>query len=251
MKPELRIHIVTVGFQIRRITEPLIRERADKVYLITRAHEDKATAYLDKVMKILRKEKYLQVEKRAMDIWNLFDCLQTYKKIINEEEEKGGKNAHVYINVSTGSKVSSIAGTLACMIWKGTPYYAHIEYNDKKDSTDGLPDEDVTTIDEIPVYSINKPKSESLAVLKILDNMKEGVRPKMMKKSRLIEELEEASIIDKNLSIGAKHSKLKGLLNSISIAGSDNPLVEVEYKGKQSNVILTTQGESTLKIFGE
>jgi len=39
-------------------------------------------------------------------------------------------------------------------------------------------------------------------------------------------------------------------LNSISIAGSDNPLVEVEYKGKQSNVVLTTQGESTLKIFG-
>jgi len=33
-------------------------------------------------------------------------------------------------------------------------------------------------------------------------------------------------------------------------AGSDNPLVEVEYKGKQSNVILVTQGESTLKIFG-
>ena len=201
-------------------------------------------------MKILRKEKYLQVEKRAMDIWNLFDCLQTYKKIINEEEEKGGKNAHIYINVSTGSKVSSIAGTLACMIWKGTPYYAHIEYNDKKDPADGLPDEDVTTIDEIPVYSINKPKPESLLVLKILHSIKEE-KPKMMKKSRLIEELEEASIIDKNLSIGAKHSKLKGLLNSISIAGSDNPLVEVEYKGKQSNVILTTQGESTLKIFGE
>ena len=77
MIPELRIHIVTVGFQIRRITEPLIRERADKVYLITRAHEDKATAYLDKVMKILRKERYLQVEKRGMNIWDLFDSLQT------------------------------------------------------------------------------------------------------------------------------------------------------------------------------
>ena len=152
--------------------------------------------------------------------------------------------------LSWAIKTSSIAGTLACMIWKGTPYYAHIEYNDKKDPADGLPDEDVTTIDEIPVYSINKPKPESLLVLKILHSIKEE-KPKMMKKSRLIEELEEASIIDKNLSIGAKHSKLKGLLNSISIAGSDNPLVEVEYKGKQSNVILTTQGESTLKIFGE
>jgi hypothetical protein len=136
------------------------------------------------------------------------------------------------------------------MIWKGTPYYAHMEYNNKKDPADGLPDEDVTEIQEIPVYSINKPKSESLAVLKILDGTNEQ-KPKMMKKGNLIEELENLGLIDKNASIGAKHSKLKGLLNSISIAGSDNPLVEVEYKGKQSNVILTTQGESTLKIFGE
>src|SRR2546428_5252577 len=99
MKPGLRVHIATVGFQIRRITEPLILERADKVYLITRSHEDRATAYLDKIIKILRKEKYLQIEKRAMDIWDLFDCLQTYKKIMKEED-----NAHIYINVSTGSK---------------------------------------------------------------------------------------------------------------------------------------------------
>jgi len=76
----------------------------------------------------------------------------------------------------------------------------------KRIPADGLPDEDVTTIDEIPVYSINKPKLESLAVLKILDSMKEGGRPKMMKKCRLIEELEEAGIIDKDVSIGAKHS---------------------------------------------
>jgi hypothetical protein len=55
------------------------------------------------------------------------------------------------------------------MIWKGTPYYAHTDYNDKKDPANDLPDEDVTAIDEIPVYSINKPKADSLVVLKILD----------------------------------------------------------------------------------
>jgi hypothetical protein len=32
------------------------------------------------------------------------------------------------------------------MIWKGTPYYAHMEYNNKRDPADGLPDEDVTEI---------------------------------------------------------------------------------------------------------
>jgi hypothetical protein len=145
MKPGLRVHIATVGFQVRRITEPLIRERADKVYILTSSHGDRAAAYLDKIMRILRKEKYLQVEKRAMDIWDLFDCLQTYKKIINEEEENEGKNTHIYVNI-TGNKISSVAGTMACMIWKGTPYYAHMEYNNKRDPADGLPDEDVTEI---------------------------------------------------------------------------------------------------------
>src|SRR5262249_23574200 len=159
--------------------------------------------------KILRKEKYLQIEKRTTDIWNLFECLQTYKNIIKEEQEKGGKDTQIYINISTGSKISCIAGTMACMIWKGTPYYSHIEYNDKKDPADGLPDEDVTAIEEIPVYSINKPKPESLAILKMLDSATKG-KPKMMKKGRLIQELEEAGLIDKNASVGAKHSKLKG-----------------------------------------
>ena len=42
------------------------------------------------------------------------------------------------------------------------------------------------------IARINKPKPESLVVLKILNNMKEGEgRPKLMKKGRLIEELEE------------------------------------------------------------
>ena len=55
-------------------------------------------------------------------------------------------------------------------------------------------------------------------------------------------------LIDNNLSIAAKHSKLNGLLNPVSISGgSDNPLVELEYKGRQSNVILTTQGRKHLE----
>ena len=115
------------------------------------------------------------------------------------------------------------------MIWKGTPYYAHIECNDKIDPEDGLTDEDVNAIDEIPVYSVNKPRDESLAIPKILSSAKGS--QKMMKKNRLLEQLEDAGLVDKNLSGAAKHSRLKGLLNPISIAGGlDNPLVEVEYK---------------------
>jgi hypothetical protein len=41
-------------------------------YLITHSQDDKAAAYLEKIIKILRKEKYLKIEKRAMNIWDLF-----------------------------------------------------------------------------------------------------------------------------------------------------------------------------------
>jgi hypothetical protein len=157
-------------------------------------------------------------------------------------------SSHIYVNVSTGNKVSSVAGTLACMIWKGTPYYAHVDYAYNKDPIDGLPLENVIDITELPVYSINKPKLETLLVLEILKNTNHG----RIKKSALIAILEEKGVINENLSSVAKHSKIKGLLNPISIIGlSDNPLVEVEYRGRQSNVILTQQGESTLKIFGQ
>jgi hypothetical protein len=45
---------------------------------------------------------------------------------------------------------------------------------------------------------------------------------------------------------------LKGLLHPITVGGGiDNPLVDVEYREKQSNVLFTGQGESTLKISGE
>jgi hypothetical protein len=132
------------------------------------------------------------------------------------------------------------------MIWKGTPYYAKIDYNNKNPHDD-IPDDNVTSLVDLPVYSINKPKPESLLILKILSGVKDG----KLKKNKLIEQLEVLGLIDKQLSIATKHSRLKGLLNPISISGgSDNPLVEVEYRGRQNNVILTTQGESTLRIFG-
>lgn len=70
------------------------------------------------------------------------------------------------------------------MIWKSTPYYAHIDYdNIKQDPSDSLPDEEIVSITQLPVYSIDKPRTESLLILRALSNIKGG----KMKKGRLIE----------------------------------------------------------------
>jgi hypothetical protein len=243
MRSNLRVHIAPVGFHVNRITEPIIQQRADKVYLVTHHSHDRAAKYMEKIIKVLRKEKLVSIEKVTTDIWDFFECLKCYKGIMQHESN----TAHIYINVSTGSKIASIAGTLACMIWKGTPYYTHVDYdNTKKDPSDGLPDERIVSTTQLPVYSIDKPRTESLLILRALSNIRGG----KMKKKMLIEYLENQGIIDSELSAAAKHSKLKVLLAPMTVGSLDNPLVEVEYRGRQSNVILTSQGDSTLKIFG-
>jgi hypothetical protein len=78
--------------------------------------------------------------------------------------------------------------------------------------------------DELSVYPLNKPRPESLTLLQILSQA--GGK---MKKNILIEQLEEVELVDKNLSIPAKHSRLKGLLHPITVGGHiDDPLLEVE-----------------------
>lgn len=240
MRTNLRVHVACVGFEVNRIAKPIIDEKADKVYLITHSKDDGGLPYLREILEILEHYKNIDVHKITADIWDLFEVLDSFKNILQKEVVAG---SHVYVNVSTGSKVASIAGTLACMLWKGTPYYARINYEDKRNFSEFV-DYDVIDITELPVYSINKPRLESVVILRILSQFNGRLRKKM-----LIQRLEDEGIINKELTNEAKHSKLKALLNPL-IAGLDYPDVKVEYSGRQSNVILTPQGEATLRIFG-
>jgi len=74
-----------------------------------------------------------------------------------------------------------------------------------------------------------------------------------IKKKYLIKAL-EGSIIPKKdengnpLSIHAKHSRLRPILNSME---KDWRFVEIEAQGRRSFVHLTEQGKKALKIFGK
>ena len=100
----------------------------------------------------------------------------------------------------------------------------------------------------LPVYDINKPKRESLQVLDILN--KAGGR---MRKAQLISELERAGVIRlKDESIvkftkAAKHSQLRVILDPMELEWN---YVKVESNGRRSEVSLTEQGITALRIFG-
>lgn len=238
MHSSLRVHIGTVDHHIKRITEPMIQLRADKAYLLAFSEKNSATDYLKKTITILKNHK-IPVKVVYVDIWNLMECLEKMREIIQEERKN-----QIFFNVSTGTKISSISSMLACMLWNCEPYYAKTDYAEIKTTKKVIP-EQVLDIVSIPTYKMITPKSEFLQLLNILQN-----NNGKMKKKNLIEELKKLEFIypmgSKALSKPAEHGQLKTILD---------PMIKLEYVvvesvGRNSYVSITEHGKNTLVIFG-
>lgn len=237
--PPLRVHICPVGYDLERVVEPIIRMKADKAYLVTYDQSDNATSFIKQIKTSLKEYKHIKIEDSYIDIWDVYQCMGQFHNII--EREKGN---HIFINLSTGTKIASIAGMLSCMLWKAEPYYVKIEYPiiDKP-----IGPQIVSEIQSLPTYSINKPSQKYLNVLKIIK--KNSGR---MRKSKIISELADLGIIKQqedhegHFSEPAKHSQLRTILDPME---NEWNYVSITNRGKKSEVSITEQGENALKIF--
>ena len=70
---KLRVHIAPVGFEIDRVVLSAKMAKADKVWLLVHDNpsEDKATPFIDKITKLLKKEK-IKVEIARANRTDLF-----------------------------------------------------------------------------------------------------------------------------------------------------------------------------------
>lgn len=241
MTDNLRIHIVPIGYDTTRVTEPLISKKADRAYFI-RHRGDEESSYYDYIKRELD-GKGIEIREEFVDIWNLFECIQKFKEIVRRD-----RGNHFYVNVSTGSKITAMAGMLTSMLTSDVePYYVHIVYSPQKIKKE-IKGDTVRESSELPVFGINQPPEEYLAVLELLDEQ-EG-----MKKSRLIGSLEERRIIEQRdtskteFSEHAKHSQLRAMLDPMERVWK---FVKIEGKGKKSRVRRTPQGSFALEMFGK
>lgn len=236
MSSNLRIHIAPVGFEFKRVTEPLIRMQADKVYLISYEKDDKASKYFSQIKKELSQNyKHIQVKEVFLNIWDYLECVEEFREIIQAEEGN-----HIYINVSTGTKITAMAGMLSCELWGALPYYANVLYQSHT--------EQIEEIITLPVHDIKKPKDNLMLILSMLQS-----HGGIMRKSKMISELEEMKLIRKTDEDGkelhgpAKHSQLRALLDPLEREWN---FIKVEASGRRSEVSITEQGETALRIFG-
>ncbi|MBI2655501.1 hypothetical protein HYX06_03700 [Candidatus Woesearchaeota archaeon] len=185
MLEELRVHIVPVGFDIERITLPLIKMRADKVYLLTQEPDGgDAKLYVEEIVKKLKEVNISDINEIHINIRDIYKTLNEIRKIIDVEKQN-----NIFINVSTGSKICSIAGVMAAMMCKENgnfikPYYVIPESYDYggnpikklKPQTIGMKD-----VLFIPTYKTHLPDKKLIDVLKFISEKEEVTKQQIVK----------------------------------------------------------------------
>jgi Family of unknown function (DUF6293) len=249
--PRARVHIVPVGFEVERITEPLERERADRVYLVTRPAPDAAAMFVDAVERRLKRAAWpIDVRVVRTELWDSFAAVGAYRSIF---EAEGRTDRHatgvlpIRVNVSTGTKITAIAGTLACMLWNGEAYYVQVSrswYSDRPPRVRAVHDA-VERVDPVPVYELRAPAPELVEVLEALDR-----RGGSLRKRDLLRELRldrAGSDGTPALSAQAQHGRLARRLEPLEARWG---FVATDARGPRARVRLTEQGRVALTLFG-
>lgn len=249
--PRARVHLAAVGFEIERVTDALRSDRADRVYLVTRDSHDAAEPFLARVVREIRSFPWSpEVMVVRTDVFDLFACLATYRRIFAVErrlDRRAAEAVPVRVNVSTGTKITAIAGTLACMLWKGEPYYVRVS----KTWYSGLSVQPRTAHDVVDrvepmgVYELRTPSPELVEVLEALSR-----RGGSLRKFELIRELglDQPSAGHSHVpSPQSSHGRLRRRLEPLAERWG---FVQIEPRGPRGRVRLTEQGRVALVLFG-
>lgn len=153
--------------------------------------------------------------------------------------------------------LSSLMSSLTFLyaLWKGTPYYAKLDYSTGNDWYKKTLDDwykkssfsKVIRTDFLPVYEIARPSPDSMKVLSIIHEAR-GI----MSKKALFEKLQsrEYQMIPEyspSATRSAPHSQLRAILDPLEKHWG---FVTVRARGRQSQVTLSEQGKGALRIFG-
>jgi len=231
-----RIHIMPVGYEYQRIVEPAEEFRADCVVLL--GHEgdregDEGMEHLEKAVSTLENQD-TSLDIRECDIFDLYSSMGAIAEAISDYEEDD-----VYVNVSTGSKVTAIAGMITSMVLDCTPYYARaLDYeNDPAD---------IQEVIELPTYPIDAPDSEQVDIMEFIDRYSEIEGPPTKGDVIFFSNHINHEYISRNVAGKGKYR----LLDTHIV----EPLKERGYimeskQGRNKILSLTEQGEAALEAF--
>lgn len=244
-----RVQILPLGFEYARLREPIMEWKADRVVLIEHTEEEDLP-YLDVLREELAENDRIDMESRVCDIFDLYDALGTIGGAIADHP-----GDEVYVNLSAGSKITAVAGMIACMTAGATPIYARPDYGsgERKIPDEPLHDAVAETF-SLPTYPIEVPSKIEVAYLAFLagaDGAGGEGRYRGTSKKELIAFGKEESF---DFIVRSEASTEKGLYRVLDthVIGplSEKEYITVERVGRTKYVSPTEEGQNALRAFG-
>ena len=243
MQIKLRIHIVPVGHEYDRIVIPLIQQRAERVYFLTNlAKKDTGEVYLDRIKNRLKEVGMEDFSVVHCDIENIYDIFRHMMKII--EKERGNL---IYLNLSSGKKTFTIAGTMIAMMLKEEqteiiPYYVNPErYSSRNDNMEAM-SYGVAGIYEIPTFKVDLPDESLIRVMKYISDA--GI----YKKREIVDFVYREKILTVK---GSAAKKIMAANRQVFDKLSERGLIRIMGARKSATVKLTENGKQLVNFFCE
>lgn len=232
-----RVHIMPVGFEFDRIVVPAEQYRADQVVLIGHEGDESGSEgeeYWNRVTAELE-ERDIPYNDLGCDMFDLYSSLGTIAKAITTHSDDD-----VYVNLSTGSKITAIAGMIASMVLDTTAYYVRaLDYDD------GGPTDIVDVID-LPMYPIDAPDKEQVGVLEFIEMWTEHEGPPT--KGEIIHFSEQESLAYIRQNVAGK-GKYRLLDTHIVEPLKERGWIDESKQGRNKVLSLTADGEAALQAF--
>ncbi|AAV47201.1 unknown [Haloarcula marismortui ATCC 43049] len=169
LQTPLRVHIAPQGYEEERIYKPAIESRADVVYLLVTEDDEQSNQCQEAVEQNLA-DAGIECKETVCDIFDMSESMQTISGLIQDHRDD-----NVKVNISTGSKITAVGGTFACMMYGATPYYVQAEDYGEETVSVGVKDSF-----ELPAYPIEPPEPEFVSILDFLEEQRsEGNKVKI------------------------------------------------------------------------
>lgn len=154
----LSIHLAPVGYEVDRVCGPIIESDGDHVVLFR--HEEQ-TEKGEKCMQLVTErlsDNEIDHEIQETHFFELYKYLGDIREQIDQHEGED-----IFVNISTGSKITAVAGMMACMATGTQPYYVRAqEYKGEV-----ITEERGETI-PLSAYPVGLPDKQYLKVLEFL-----------------------------------------------------------------------------------
>jgi predicted transcriptional regulator len=260
-----QIHIVFNSREDERITKPIVENPPNKLYyfkaFVQKTNQrDMNLEFFEKNVEFIKKRvPSLEIIPREVDYTNYIEIIQELSKIIKYERESN-PNCHIFINVSSGSKMTSIASTEASRLWDCEIYYLYSSQyvpNGKGPRHKGE-----FYIMEPITFPINKPDKIYIKTLRLIQDLISNKyrnkeydisKRKFIYFKRLIEELESEGLVKLDNEHNDPRSRKSALyMKTRHFFGpliEDLNYIELSDDKRNKKVFLTQKGKDILKIF--